>query len=163
MASDIIHAAGVRFAFPSSAPRARVGSWLRRTRQLSDRHDPLELVAEMVKVLRADAHVQHFFDHRQEISERTNGAQRRGIGGTHQAAHRRQHEGVFDHTHGHAALLELRGQDAVRTTGHAHRTRRLAVRPENLANVLFLAVLHDRLPQLCGGRSDGPSMCMVWQ
>ena len=55
-ASSIIHAEGVRFAFPSSAPTGGLGSWLRRTRQLPDRHDPLEFVAEILKVVRADAH-----------------------------------------------------------------------------------------------------------
>jgi hypothetical protein len=66
-ASSIIHAVGVRFAFPSSAPKAR-GSWLRWTRQLPDRHDLLEFVAEILEVIRGDAQAAHFLDHGNEVS-----------------------------------------------------------------------------------------------
>ena len=44
--------------------------------------DPFELVTEI------DA--EHFLDHRKDISQRSNRAQRWGIRGTHQAARRRQ-------------------------------------------------------------------------
>jgi len=45
--------------------------------------DPFELAAYVLKILWADAHVEHFLDHRQEIRQRANRAQRRGIRGTH--------------------------------------------------------------------------------
>ena len=71
-ASSIIHAAGVRFAFPSSAPGA-LGVGCEGLGSLPDRHDPLKFVAEILKVLRADAHVEHFFNHGKEINRQPNG------------------------------------------------------------------------------------------
>ncbi len=60
-ATSIIHAG--RRALCFSVIRARrVGSWLRGARQLPDRHDPLEFVAEILKVIRADPHVEHAAD-----------------------------------------------------------------------------------------------------
>jgi UDP-N-acetylmuramate--alanine ligase len=59
--------------------------------------------------------------------------------------------------------LGVPGHHSVRTADSPRCARRFAVRLQNLANVLFLAVAHDRTPQLCGRRSDGPSMCTVWQ
>src|ERR1039457_7163126 len=43
--------------------------------------------------------------------------------------------------------------------GRCPSARRFAIRLQNLANVFFLAaaVVHDRAPQPCGSRSDGPS------
>ena len=50
-----------------------------------------------------------------------------------------------------------------KTTGtpRSHRARRFAIRLQDLANIFFLAaaVVHDGVPQPCGTRSDGPSMC----
>ena len=57
-AGDIIHAAGVRFGFPSSAPK-RAGC-----ERLPGWRDPFELVAEILEVVRVDAQAKHFLDHR---------------------------------------------------------------------------------------------------
>ena len=67
-----------------SAPKARVVA-------LPIADDPFEHAAYVLEVLPTDAHVEHFLDQRQEICQRANRAQRRGIGGTHQAARSRQH------------------------------------------------------------------------
>ena len=48
-AVDIIHAAGVQFGFPSSAPRLARG-W-----RLPGWRDALEFVTEILEVVRADA------------------------------------------------------------------------------------------------------------
>lgn len=102
----------------------------------------LELVAEILEVVRADAQFLHFLNDRQEISQRTDGAQRLGIGAPYQAARRRQHERVFDHAHGDTALEELRSQHSVRMADGPRRARRFAIRFQDLMNVLVLAVVH---------------------
>ena len=91
--SDIIHAAGVRVGFPSSAPKARTSAG---AAGLPCWRDAFELVAEIVEVVRADAQLEHFLDHGKEVSQRANRAQWRSIGGTNQSARRRQDECVFD-------------------------------------------------------------------
>ena len=176
-AEGIIHAEGVFFggrggSAISSTPQAcgLVFHHPRRRRAsgiggegLPGLGNAFELVAKILEVIRADAQVEHFLDHRQKISQRTNRAQRWGIGGPHQAAGRRQHECVFDHAHGDAALVELRGQ---------HRSARRTV--PIVPGVLRYASRTWRIysswprrpwacPQPCGSRSDGPSMCTVWQ
>src|SRR6266508_3525127 len=50
--------------------------------------DLFELAAYVLEVIRADAHLENFLDHRHEVSQGANRAQRWGIGGTHQAARR---------------------------------------------------------------------------
>src|SRR5579883_205598 len=96
---DIIYAVGVRGAVSSSARNA----------------GPCEFVAEIVEVLRSDTHFQHFFNHRQEISQRANRVQGRSIGWPNQAARRRQHQRVFDHVHRKTALIKLGCQRPVGT------------------------------------------------
>src|SRR6266700_7179892 len=133
-----IHAEGVWVGFhhPCRRPHRRAG--------LPCWRDPFEFVAEILEVLWADAQAEHFFDHGKEISQRTNREQRWGIGGPHQAARRRQDECVFDDARGDAALVELRGQHAVRTADDPHCTRRFAIRFQNPANKFFpaAAVIH---------------------
>src|ERR1019366_2392090 len=78
-------------------------------------------MAQILEVGGTGLQVEHFLDHRKEVSQRTNGAQLAahwwaGSGG----ALRRQHQCVFDHAHGDAALVELRGQHPVRTADGAH-------------------------------------------
>jgi hypothetical protein len=67
---DIIHAAGVRVAFPLSAPTAQ------RLRAVSRglRREPsaCKLVAEIVEVIRADTEREHFLNHWQGISQGAN-------------------------------------------------------------------------------------------
>jgi len=93
----------------------------------------------VLEVLRTDAQGKNFLDYGKEISQRTNRAQRGCLGGPHQAARGRQHECVFDHAHGDAALVELRGQHPVWTADSPHRARRVAIRFQNLMNILLLA------------------------
>jgi len=50
--------------------------------------DPFDLAAYLLEVIRADTQADHFLDHGEEISQRTNRAQRRGIAGPHQEARR---------------------------------------------------------------------------
>src|SRR6476646_540087 len=108
--------------------------------------DALKLVAEIEEVVLADTQFRHLLDHRQEIGQRTNRAQRWGIGRPHQSARSCQHECVFDRAHGDAALEELRGQHSVRTADGPRRTRRFTIRFQDLSNVLFLAVVHGCVP-----------------
>jgi hypothetical protein len=53
---SIIHAEGVRVGVLSSAPKAR--RW-----GLPIAGDPFELAAYVLKILRADAHAEHFLNH----------------------------------------------------------------------------------------------------
>ena len=66
-AGSIIHAEGARVGVPSSAPMARVAA-------LPFAGDPFELAAYVLKILRADAHAEHFLNHWEEIRQRTNRA-----------------------------------------------------------------------------------------
>src|SRR5579862_5699628 len=124
--------------------------------------DALELVAEILEVVRVDAQSLHLLDDRQEIGQRANGAQRLGIGGPDQPARRCQDECVFDHAYGDAALEQLHSQQAVRTADGPRRSRRFAIRFQDPMNELFLAVVHGGT-QPCRSRSDGPSIFTVWQ
>ena len=75
---------------------------------------------------------------------------RRCIGGPYQTPRCGQDQRVFDHLHGQAALVELRGQHPVRTADSPHRARRFAIGLQDLTNIFFLAaaVVHDGvLPQ----------------
>jgi hypothetical protein len=59
--------------------------------------------------------------------------------GPDQAAHRGQYKSVLDLVQGYAALIELEGQQAVRTAQVATGSRRVAVGFQNLAHVVFPA------------------------
>src|ERR1022692_2347999 len=71
--SSIIHAEGVRGWCSSIRANGAHG--------LPMVGDPLELAAYVLEVIRADAHFENLLDHRHEVSQRTNRAQRRGGGG----------------------------------------------------------------------------------
>jgi hypothetical protein len=135
--SDIIHAAGVRFGFPSSATRRARGG------RLLGWCDVLKFLAEILEVVGADPQSLHFLNDRQKVCQRADGGQRLGIGLPHLAARRRQHECIFDNAHGNAPLEELGCQHSVRTANDPHRTRRFAIRFQDLMNVLLLTVIHD--------------------
>ena len=65
-------------------PRRRRAAWfsiirangahreLGAAKDLPDWYDLLEFVAEILEVVRADAHAEHFLDHGKEIGQRTN-------------------------------------------------------------------------------------------
>jgi hypothetical protein len=89
----IIHAEGVFIGVLGSRryhPRRRRAVWFsiiragaRTGRELPGWRDALKLVAEIEEVVLADTQFRHFLDHWQKIGQRTNGAQRWGIGRPH--------------------------------------------------------------------------------
>src|SRR5215813_14277056 len=124
----------------SSIPRQRARSvWDRES--LRFRYSAGELVAEVLKVIRADPQLQHFLNHGQEISQRANRAQEWRIGWPKQTTRGGQHQGIFDHLHRQTALIQLCGQQAVGATDRARGPRRLPVGLQHLTNIFLLAVV----------------------
>jgi hypothetical protein len=169
-AGDIIHAAGVRVGFSSSARARRVGlkDFVRAKESGGVRglKEALDFVAQILEVIRADPEFEHFFYDWRELGQRANRAQWRSLGGPYHPARRRQHQGVFDGAQGHPAGVQLGRQKAVRSADRTRRSRCLPVSGEDLVCIFFPAdgVLVQAIPpQPCGARSDGPSMVTVWQ
>ena len=124
---------------------------------LPGRCEVCELVSQVAEVIRADAQFAHLLDHGKEVRQRANRAQGRRTGRADQAPRSRQHQGVFDHHHGKAALVELGSQHPVRSAHRPHRARRFPVRLQDLANELFLsaAVVHVSLLSLAARAATG--------
>src|ERR1700683_396561 len=74
---------------------------------LSCRSGALEFVAEVLKVFLADLQLEHFFDDRQEVRQRTNDSERRNIGGPGQPARRGPNKGGLDHPDRDATVWRL--------------------------------------------------------
>ena len=146
MEAEIIHAVGVcvdvkeRERALSSTPQAcgvlsyyprrrRVGVWDfvslgESATRLGEALDPM---AQILEVRLFDAQLQHFFDDCREACQGTNRAQRRSSGSTQDPARRGQNQCVFDRGQGHAARLQLGGQETVRLADGARGSRRLAL------------------------------------
>jgi predicted dehydrogenase len=124
-------------------------AWLRDL-ALPDGREVGEFVPQVVEVVWTDVRLQHLLDHRKEIRQRANRTQWRRPGRADQAPRGCQHQGVFDHHHGKAALVELGSQHPVRSAHRPHRARRFPVRLQDLANVFLLlaAVVHASLLSL---------------
>ena len=106
----------------SSAPKARWagGDFVRgRSELLSGRGSTLESVAEVLKVFLSDLQLQYFFDHRREVCQRADDAERRSIGGARQATRGGESQRILDRFQRHAALVQLDGEQ---TVGAAHHT-----------------------------------------
>jgi hypothetical protein len=142
---DIIHAEGVRCAFPSSRP-------------LAVRRDSLKFLTEIFEVVGADAEFEYLLDYRQEVRKGANRAQGWRIRPTNQPTGRRQDESVFDDTEGDAAMEEFNGQCSVRAADRSRRSRRCAIRFQDSANIFFLTdgLVHDALLNLVDRAVTGP-------
>jgi hypothetical protein len=127
--------------------------------------DAVEFAAEILEVIRVAAQADHFLDHRKEVSQRTNRAQGRRIGGPDSAARHRQQQGVFDDPQGDAPLIQLCGQYSIGRANGSHCARRFAIRLQDFAKYILPGRgRRPRFrPQPCNSRSDGPLMCTVWQ
>ena len=76
--------------------------------------EAFDLVAQMLEIAWTDAQTEHFLNHREEVCQGADRAERRGTGGPYHPARRRQDQGVFDRHQGHAAFMQLRCQKAIR-------------------------------------------------
>src|SRR5258708_26962190 len=85
-ASSIIHAAGVRFGFHHRRQRRARELVANGWAALPRLGGPFELATEVLEIIRADAQAEHFLDHWQEVSQRTDRAQWCCIGGPPLAA-----------------------------------------------------------------------------
>jgi hypothetical protein len=103
---------------------------------LSFRSGALESLTEVLKVLLADLQVQHLFDHRQEVGQGADRAERRSSGRPYDAARRRQDEGILNHLQRHATLVQLGSEHPVQPTYGAGGARRCTIRVQQLANVV---------------------------
>src|SRR5208337_1336403 len=141
-AEGIIHAVGVPGWLGRGGqyhPRRRRAGWFfiiprvwPESTGLGSFEEALDLVAEILEVIRADAEFEDFLDHGREVGQGANGAERRSLGGTDEAARRGQHQGVFDDAQGHSSGVELGGQQTIRTADRACSSGRLAVSAQDL-------------------------------
>jgi hypothetical protein len=73
----------------------------------------------VLKVFLAYLQLQHLFDYRREVSQRTDRAQWRRTRGPHHSPRGSQRQCVFDRFQRHAAFVQLSRQEAVRTADGA--------------------------------------------
>src|SRR6267142_1621984 len=100
-----------------------------------------DALAQISEVLRIDRKTRDFINHGQEVSQRANDSERWSIGGTRQTARGGQSQCVLNHLERHATLVQLSGEQTVRTTDGAARARSSTVGIEKPADID--ALLHE--------------------
>ena len=111
---DIIHAEGgsVGFHIIRAGGAQKCGgsdlTWEESGRGLTGLDGPLDLLAEIAEVVWINGQSEDFIDHGEEVRQRANRAQRRGVSGTNQPPCGRQDQGIFDSRQRHTALMQLR-------------------------------------------------------
>ena len=84
--------------------------------------------------------MEHFLDHRREVGQRADRAERRRARWAHQPPCGGENQRILDGNQRHASLVELCGQQAVRTANSSGGPRCFAVGIENLPYILLLAL-----------------------
>ena len=160
--SSTPQACGLTFRHPRWRRVVNVG---RTSEALSAGRETFKFVSQVSEVVLADAQAEHFFDHRKEVSQRSNQVQRGRVSRPHQTTRCCQDQSVFDYAHGQTAVIELFGEQAVWPANDSYCSRRFAIGFQNPLNIsLSGGCRRPRFsPQPCGSRSDGPSMTTVWQ
>ena len=96
---------------------------------------------KVLEVVIADLEFLHFVDDGLEVREGTYGSQGRGVGGAQQPAGGSKEQGVFDGLQWDSSVVQLSGQQTVLATDVSRGPRGLAVGVEDLADILFPAVM----------------------
>ena len=96
----------------------------------------MEPAAKMLEVFLADVQLQHFFDHWQEVCQRSDRSQWRRLRRTDDPPRRCQHERVLHHVQRHSAFEQLQCQQTVRTAHDTRRAWRRAIRFQDVSNIL---------------------------
>src|SRR5260370_9229807 len=95
-------------------------------------------MAQITEVLRAHGKTQDLFNHGREVGQRTNGSQRWSIAGACQTPRGSQSKGVRHRLEGHAALVQLGREAAVRPADGAARARSGTGGIEKLPDIVAL-------------------------
>ena len=128
--------------------------------------DPVETKAEVTEIVLADVELADLVDNRDQVVERANGMEDRGIRMAEDTAGSSQDEGVFHDEHRHAAIVESRRKKTIVAADNASSSGRTAIRFENPADIILFGDLHDVAPravQPWDSRRGGPSTLTVWQ
>ena len=122
---------GVRGGFTSSVGQAcgeRVGAV---------REEALDLYSCVFEILRADAELEDFFDHRREVGQGLNGVERRKAWCAEKPAEDGQYHGVFHNAQRYPARMPLLGQKTVRTADYSRCARRYTIGIQHSLNIFI--------------------------
>ena len=97
----------------------------------------LDLRPRVFEVLRADAELKDFFDHRREVSQGSDGVEGRKTWRAEKPSEDRQNHGVFHDAQRYPAPMPLLGQKTVRATDHSRCARRYTISIQHPLNIFI--------------------------
>ena len=101
----------------------------------------IDFELEVTVIILADADLKHFINDRQYVIQRAHGLERRGIQRTDDATRGSKDECIFDDDQRNAAIIKSCGEESIIAAEGAGGSGRMAIRIENVADVILLVGL----------------------